>query len=74
MKKVSISSEDISGKGYWYNGEDLESHDIITGKNISTEYMNLDFTSTDKEYNEITVTIIMPNDKKVEHILFMLSV
>ena len=62
-EKVSISSEDILGKGYWYNGEDLESHDIITGKNISTEYMNLDFTSTDKEYNEITVTIIMPNDK-----------
>lgn len=62
-EKVSISSEDISGKGYWYNGEDLESHDIITGKNISTEYMNLDFTSTDKEYNEITVTITMPNDK-----------
>lgn len=25
--------------------------------------MNLDFTSTDKEYNEITVTITMPNDK-----------
>ncbi len=61
-EKVSISSEDISGKGYWYNGEDLEARDIITGKNISTEYMNLDFTSTDKEYNEITVTITMPND------------
>ena len=61
-ENVKISSSDINGKGYWYNGEDLKSHNIVTGKNISTEYMDLDFTTNDKEYNEITVTVTMPNN------------
>lgn len=66
---TKTKEEYITGTGYWYNETTtetpvLEAHTVNTGKDIETDYMPLDFTSDEKEYNEICITVTLPNNNQ----------